>query len=138
VTDLPCVFYRPGEVQSATFASQDVGLTAWGFGVTGVSATVLLRARADLAGEFEWPRSDDPFDAVLAYAQYNRGTLRARLGRQLNVSGLGYAGYDGLNLLVEPRRAYPSRVTPGGACCAARASRARRRSRAWRTFPSTR
>jgi hypothetical protein len=102
VTDLPCVFYRPGEVQSATFASQDVGLTAWGFGVTGVSATVLLRARADLGGEFEWPRSDDPFDAVLAYAQYNRGTLRARLGRQLNVSGLGYAGYDGLNLLVEP------------------------------------
>ena len=102
VTDLPCVFYRPGEVQSATFATQDVGLTAWGFGVTGLSATVLLRARADLAGEFEWPRSDDPFDAVLAYAQYNRGMLRARVGRQLNASGLGFSGYDGLNLLVEP------------------------------------
>jgi len=102
VTEQPCVFYRPGVTQSATFASQDVGLTAWGFGVTGLSATVLLRARADLAGEFEWPRSDDPFDAVLAYAQYNRGMLRVRLGRQLNVSGLGFAGYDGVNLLAEP------------------------------------
>ena len=102
VTGLPCVFYRPGQVQSATFATQDVGATAWGFGVTGLSATVLLRARADLAGEFDWPRSDDAFDAVLAYAQYNRGVLRARVGRQLNMSGLGFAGYDGLNLLVEP------------------------------------
>jgi hypothetical protein len=102
VTGLPCVFYRPGEVQSATFASQDVGLTAWGFGVTGLSTTILLRARADLAGEFEWPQSDDPFDAVLAFAQYNRGMLRARAGRQQNISGLGFSGYDGLNLLAEP------------------------------------
>ncbi|NJD09585.1 MAG: hypothetical protein FIB01_03760 [Gemmatimonadetes bacterium] len=36
--------------------------------------------------------------------QYNRGMLRARLGRQLNVSGLGFSGYDGVNLLVEPVR----------------------------------
>jgi len=103
LTDLPCIYYRPGSIQSATFASQDVGLTTWGFGVTGLSATFLLRARADLAGEFDWPNSDDPFDAVLAYVQYNQGILRARVGRQLNLSGLGFAGYDGLSLLVEPR-----------------------------------
>jgi len=102
VTDLPCVFYRPGGVQSATFATQDVGLTAWGFGVTGLSSTVLLRARADLAGEFEWPQSDDAFDAVLAFAQYNRGIFRARVGRLQNLSGLGFTGYDGVNLLAEP------------------------------------
>lgn len=103
VTGLPCVFYRPGEVQEAVALTQDVGFTTWGYGLPGLSATVLLRARADLAGDFVWPNSDDHFDALLAYAQYNRGMVRARAGRQHNLSGLGFSGYDGLNLLVEPR-----------------------------------
>lgn len=103
VTGLPCVFYRPGEIQDATVLTQDVGLTSWGWGLPGLSATVLLRARADLGGEFTWPHSDDEFDALLAYAQYNRGMLRARLGRQHDLSGLGFSGYDGVNLLVEPK-----------------------------------
>lgn len=103
VTGLPCVFYRPGDVQDALAVTQDVGFTTWGYGVAGLSATVLLRARADVSGDFTWPNSDDPFDALLAYAQYNRGIVRARAGRQQNLSGLGFTGYDGLNLLVEPR-----------------------------------
>jgi hypothetical protein len=39
---------------------------------------------------------------VLAFAQYNRGIMRARVGRQQNISGLGFSGYDGVNLLAEP------------------------------------
>ena len=77
-------------------------MTAWGLGVPGLSATALVRLRQDLGGEFAWPGSDDDFDALLAYAQYNRGMVRARLGRQQNLSGLGVYAYDGANVLVEP------------------------------------
>jgi hypothetical protein len=79
-----------------------VGVTAWGLGVPGLSATALVRLRQDLGGEFTWPGSDDEFDALLAYAQYNRGMVRARVGRQQNLSGLGVYAYDGANVLVEP------------------------------------
>lgn len=101
---LPCVFYRPGAVQDAVALTQDVGVTAWGLGLPGLSATSLIRIREDLGGDFTWPGSDDRFDAILAFAQYNRGIVRARVGRQQNLSGLGVYGYDGANVLVEPLR----------------------------------
>ena len=93
-----CTFFRPADPQSAVMLTQDVGLTAWGIGVTGLSATVLLRARADLAGAFAWPRDDDAFDAILAYADLTRERYRVRAGRQLNVSGLGFTSFDGASV----------------------------------------
>jgi hypothetical protein len=97
-----CVQYRPQGVEHAVVATQDVSATAWGFGVQGLSATLLVRGRADLGGELTWPRSDDEFDAILAYAQLQRSIYRVRLGRQRTLSGLGFSGFDGLDVLVEP------------------------------------
>lgn len=91
-----CSFYRAADVEHAVVLTQDVTATAWGFGVQGLSATLLLRGRADVGGAFEWPRSDDPFDALLAYAELTREDWRVRLGRQRTVSGLGFSGYDGV------------------------------------------
>jgi hypothetical protein len=99
VPQLGCIYYRSLDVEHAITASQDVGLTAWGLGVQGLSFTTLLRARADLGGTLTWPRSDDRFDAILAYAELNRGDFRARAGRQRTASSLGFNGYDGANLL---------------------------------------
>jgi hypothetical protein len=99
---LPCTYYRALDSRRATLLSQDVSLTAWGLGWTGVSATFALRARADLGGEFEWPRSDDAFDAILAYAELNRDQWRVRLGRQRTSGGLGFSGFDGASVLYEP------------------------------------
>jgi hypothetical protein len=99
VPGLGCVLYRSADVQHAVPLTQDVGLTAWGWGVQGLSFTSLLRARADLGGELTWPRSDDQFDAILAYAELNRGDFRTRVGRQRTASGLGFTGYDGANVL---------------------------------------
>lgn len=42
-----------------------------------------------------WPRSDDEFDALLAYAQLQRGPLRVRAGRLEVTSGLGFSAFDG-------------------------------------------
>jgi hypothetical protein len=99
VTGLGCVFYRPADVQHAVVATQDIGLTTWGWGVQGLSFTTLLRIREDLGGELVWPRSDDRFDAILAYGELNRGDFRTRLGRQRSNSTLGFTGYDGANVV---------------------------------------
>ena len=92
-----CTFYRPAAVENTVALAQDLSVTAWGFGVEGLSATILLRARQDLGGDFTWPRYDDPFDAVLAYAELARERYRLRLGRQRSLSGLGFYAFDGLS-----------------------------------------
>lgn len=76
-------------------ATQDVSLTAWGFGMEGLSFTTLLRGRAHAGSDLLWPRSDDAFDALLGYAQLLRGPFRYRLGRQEVRSGLGFPAFDG-------------------------------------------
>ena len=88
----PC--YLPGSKELSLVGTQDVSLTAWGFGVRGLSATVFVRGRAGL-GDAVWPRSDDHFDALLAYGQLVRGPWAFRLGRQEIRSGLGFSSFDG-------------------------------------------
>lgn len=97
-----CFYYRSLPVESAVALTQDVSVTAWGLGVQGLSATALLRGRARLGGEFVLPRTEDPFDAILAYAELNRERYRVRLGRQETMSTLGTPGFDGLDVLVTP------------------------------------
>ena len=87
--------YEAMESQLAAVASQDLFLTAWGFGVQGLSTTLQLRSRQRLGGSFEWPRSEDPFDAMLAYADLVRRDFTFRLGRQELRSGLGFPSFDG-------------------------------------------
>lgn len=97
-----CVRYRSRPAEDAVAVTQDLGLTGWGFGVEGLSARLSARARWNLGSEFVWPRTDDAFDLLEGYVQYNRGPLRGRLGRQRLTSGLGFSSYDGLSVLVEP------------------------------------
>jgi hypothetical protein len=103
--DTRCIIYRAGEVEHALLATHDADVTVWGFGVTGLSASFLLRGRSRLGGDFELPRSDERFEAVLGYAELVRGNYRVRAGRQRELSGLGFSGFDGLEVLVEPRAA---------------------------------
>lgn len=96
-TNLQLVELKPiGLAKEQTFAAtQDLALTAWGLGIEGLSVTGLVRARARAGGDVLWPRSDDEFDALLGYAQLQRGPLRVRAGRQEVRSGLGFAAFDG-------------------------------------------
>ena len=91
-----CTFYRPADVEHALTSAHDLALTAWGLGVQGLSATAMLRVRTD-GGDFTWPRSDDAFDAILAYADYTQERYRIRLGRQRALSGLGFYTFDGID-----------------------------------------
>ena len=92
-----CTFFRPADVESTIALTQDLSVTGWGFGVEGLSANVFLRARQDVGGDFTWPRYDDPFDAVLAYAEFARERYRLRAGRQRSLTGLGFYSFDGLS-----------------------------------------
>ena len=104
VPELHCVRYRATDTRSALVLTQDVAMSAWGLGVQGLSARIQLRSRTGLAGEFEWPRSDDPFDAIVAYAELLRGDFRVRAGRLQNLSGLGFNSYDGAHVLYAPAK----------------------------------
>lgn len=87
--------YLPLAKQLSVAGTQDVSLTAWGFGVQGLSATLYLRGRAGLGSDFVWPRSEDHFDALLGYVQWIRGDWMVRAGRQELRSGLGFSAFDG-------------------------------------------
>jgi hypothetical protein len=95
VTATVCTGYLPLGDERTLAATQDLSLTLWGFGMEGLSVTTLLRARARAGGDVVWPRSDDEFDALLAYAQLERGPWRFRAGRMDVRSGLGFSGFDG-------------------------------------------
>lgn len=90
-----CLRYRTLAEETSIAATQDVSVTAWGFGVQGLSLTTRLRGRTRVGSDLVWPRSDDEFDLMLGYAQWVRGALRARLGRQEVRSGLGFPAFDG-------------------------------------------
>jgi hypothetical protein len=90
-----CTGYFAKDDERTLAAAQDLGVTVWGLGVQGLSVTAQLRARARAGGDVIWPRSDDEFDALLAYAQLQRGPVRIRAGRIDIRAGLGLSAFDG-------------------------------------------
>ena len=88
-----------------TFAApftQDLEVSAWGLGVTGLRAYGLFRGRAALGSALVWPRSNDHFDALYAYLELDRTSYLLRLGRQQKASGLGWYAFDGLDAGWQP------------------------------------
>lgn len=88
--------YRSLPVTYAAPFTQDLELSAWGLGLTGLRAYGLFRARAALGSALVWPRSNDHFDALYAYLELDRETYLLRAGRQQHASGLGWYAFDGL------------------------------------------
>lgn len=108
-----CVILRAGPRRQAVALTQDVRLTAWGLGVSGLSAVAFLRARADAGGTLAWPRSDDAFDALLAYVEYDHEPFRIRAGRQTTLGGLGFSSYDGVEVLFRRAHHFGARAYAG-------------------------
>jgi hypothetical protein len=101
--DTWCRFLRSSGQVAITPLVQDISLSAWGLG-RGIRLFARLRFRGSLGGNEElWPRADDPFDALVAYLEWERGRLRLRGGRQYLTSGLGYYNYDGVSARYRPR-----------------------------------
>ena len=90
-----CFFYESADVVSTAPVIQDFDLNVWGFGVEGLRVYVNTRLRAALGGEEFWPRTDDHFDLLNGYVELRRARYQVRVGRDYQVTGLGYYGYDG-------------------------------------------
>ena len=90
-----CTRYEALAKQRTFAATEDISLTAWGFGMEGLSVTTLLRGRARFGGDLIWPRSDDEIDVIMGFAQWVSGTTRVRAGRQELRTGLGFPAFDG-------------------------------------------
>jgi hypothetical protein len=97
-----CTFYQSRPPRQGVVLTQEIGFTAWGLGIQGLSGTVLVRGREQLGGAFVPPRADERFEAVFAYAQLDRASFRIRAGRQETTSTLGAPGFDGVAVQVWP------------------------------------
>jgi hypothetical protein len=98
-----CQFERSGNRVSAAPVLQDLTVAGWGW-VEGLSFRGDVRARTQLGGTagFLYPRGDDHFEVLDAYAQLDREAWRGRLGRQWVTGGLGAYAFDGVNAVWRP------------------------------------
>lgn len=90
-----CFFFRPGPVRNGAPLVTRADLTAWGFGVHGLSLHLNGRVGVDLGTEEVWPGTDPSIQLVEGYAEYASERFTGRLGRQLERGRLGFTGYDG-------------------------------------------
>ncbi len=93
-----CHFYRAGPVRRGGPFITSVDLTAWGFGVHGLSLHANARVGLDLGASDVWPGTNPAVQLLEGYAEYASERLTGRLGRQVERGRLGYYGYDGARL----------------------------------------
>lgn len=93
-----CTFYRPGDARRGGPLVTSADITAWGFGVRGLSLHANARLGLDLGASDVWPGTDPAVQLLEGYAEYASERVNGRLGRQVERSRLGYYGYDGARL----------------------------------------
>ncbi len=90
-----CDFFRAGPIRRGGPFVTSADVTAWGFGLRGVSLHANARVGVDLDNADVWPGTDPAVQLLEGYAQYASERLTGRLGRQIERGRLGYSGYDG-------------------------------------------
>jgi hypothetical protein len=95
-----CTFLASGAREQTRPFLQDIGLAVWGLG-RGVSVHAHARFRDALGSSpVAWPRLSDRFDLLDAFVEWDRDRVRARVGRQWSLGGLGAYNYDGGSLTL--------------------------------------
>ncbi|MEN8143867.1 MAG: hypothetical protein ABFS14_02855 [Gemmatimonadota bacterium] len=94
--DLFCQWFASSSPEMFSVVTQEIRATGWGF-VPRLSTHVHLRGRYG-SDEF-WPLTNQEFEAVAAYVNWEHPTLRARGGRITRTDGLGYYNFDGASVL---------------------------------------
>jgi hypothetical protein len=98
-----CFLTVPGRRVSAVPVLHDLEANAWGLG-RGARLHAQLRLRNAWGSAAQlWPQAGDPLDVLAAYAELERDRYRLRIGRQWQVSGLGFYNFDGVHAGVAAR-----------------------------------
>ena len=90
-----CEFYRPGLEQHGGQLVMGADLTAWGFGVQGMSLHANARLGWDLGAGDVWPGTNPALQLLEGYLDYSHEWISGRAGRQVTRGRLGYTGFDG-------------------------------------------
>lgn len=90
-----CTFFTPGPILRGIPWVSHGDLSAWGFGVRGLSLRASGRWATDLGDGTTWPGTEPAVELVEGYLEYARERLTARVGRQFLTSRLGAYGLDG-------------------------------------------
>lgn len=91
-----CRWFRADQVEDIVVTTQEFLATGW-TGVQGLSTKVHLRGR--YGSDDFWPQSTQEFEAVSAFADFDRSEYRIRAGRLFRTDGLGYYNFDGASFL---------------------------------------
>jgi hypothetical protein len=95
-----CEFYDPGLEQRGGQLVMGLDLSAWGFGVRGLSLRSSARLGLDLGAEDVWPGTNPAVQLLEGYLDYTHEWISGRAGRQIIRGRLGYTGFDGGSLRV--------------------------------------
>ncbi len=90
-----CRFFRPGPIQRGGPLVTRVDLVGWGFGIPGLTVRASVRHATDLASNDVWPAVTPAVQLIEGLAEYVRGPLTVRGGRQVIDGRLGSYGLDG-------------------------------------------
>ena len=93
-----CYFFRPGPVRLGAPLVTGADITAWGFGVQGLSLRANGRVGLDLGNVDVWPGTHPAIQLLEGYVEYAPNRFMGRLGRQVERDRLGAYGYDGVRL----------------------------------------
>lgn len=91
-----CRWFRADDVDQIVVTTQEFLATGW-TGIQGLSTKVHLRSR--YGSDAFWPQSNQKFEAVSAFADFDRSDYRVRAGRLFRTDGLGYYNFDGASFL---------------------------------------
>ena len=109
-----CFYYQAGPVRHAVPFSTTATATAWGLGVSGLSAHGSVRLLTDLTGDHYWPGTEPPVQLLEAYAGYTRRWFSGKAGRVIEANRLGVTGFDGVRLAAMTLRRRLAIVGYGG------------------------
>lgn len=97
-----CTYYRAGaEVRGHPLVAT-VDADAWGLGVPGLRFSTKLRLGTDLANPDAWPGTKPELQMIEGLAEYTNGPVMAQVGRTHVTSRLGWVGFDGALLELQP------------------------------------
>ena len=95
-----CQFYRAGAEHRGGPMVTSADLTAWGFGVPGLSLHANGRLGLDLGNADVWPGTNPALQLFEGYLEYANAWLTGRVGRQTERGRLGYTGFDGGGMTI--------------------------------------
>ncbi len=99
-----CFYYDAGPVRHAIPFSTTATATAWGLGLSGLSAHGSVRLLDDFTGDRFWPATEPAVQLIELYADYRRRWFGVRAGRMIEANRLGFTGYDGVRLTARALR----------------------------------